>query len=165
MTATVEQFRGHYAFLSNFYPGEVDYDGDTYRYRENAYQAAKFPKHERIYFFTCTPAEAKRRGRERAKLAPDWHKNKRALMKEIVDNCFRRNPALRDQLLNTGDAIIQEGNWHYDMFWGVCLRTGRGSNHLGKIHMELRYFYRNEAFLRTLFGASSSQPPDPGASD
>jgi hypothetical protein len=37
----IDSFYGQYAFLSNFYPCEVEFEGDTYPSAEHAYQAAK----------------------------------------------------------------------------------------------------------------------------
>jgi predicted NAD-dependent protein-ADP-ribosyltransferase YbiA (DUF1768 family) len=41
-------------------------------------------------------------------------------------------------LLATGDAEIQEGNTHGDLYWGVDLHTGEGENVLGKLLMKVR---------------------------
>lgn len=41
-------------------------------------------------------------------------------------------------LLDTGDAILEEGNHWNDTFWGVRLKNGQGQNHLGKILMQVR---------------------------
>ena len=45
-------------------------------------------------------------------------------------------PKLKQDLLNTGEVELVEGNWWKDDFWGVC--TEKGQNHLGKILMKLR---------------------------
>ena len=45
-------------------------------------------------------------------------------------------PSLRDKLIATGDAYIEETNNWGDEFWGVC--HGFGENMLGKILMEIR---------------------------
>ena len=59
-------------------------------------------------------------------------------MEEIVRAKFTQNHALRQQLLDTGDRELREGNSWHDIFWGVDLRTGKGENHLGKILMKVR---------------------------
>ena len=44
--------------------------------------------------------------------------------------------SLKQRLLNTGNAMLIEGNDWNDTFWGVC--NGKGQNHLGKLLMEIR---------------------------
>ena len=46
------------------------------------------------------------------------------------------DPALREQLLNTKDSMLIEGNNHGDTFWGVC--KGEGQNQLGRLLMKIR---------------------------
>jgi hypothetical protein len=45
-------------------------------------------------------------------------------------------PELRQQLIDTGDARIIEGNTWGDVFWGVC--KGKGENHLGRLIESIR---------------------------
>lgn len=56
-------------------------------------------------------------------------------MKELIMIKFQ-NPLLKEKLLNTGDALLIEGNTWRDYYWGEC--KGKGENHLGKILMEVR---------------------------
>ena len=65
-------------------------------------------------------------------------------MTNIVFEKFQQNPLLAKRLLETGDCMLQEGNYWKDLFWGVDLKTGEGENHLGKILMELREIYKRE---------------------
>ncbi len=57
-------------------------------------------------------------------------------MTDLVSQKFANSPALKEMLLATGDAELEEGNHWGDCFWGVC--AGIGQNHLGKILMRLR---------------------------
>lgn len=68
----IDRFIGPYAFLSNFYPCRVTFNGMTFSSVEAAFQAAKCadPK-DRTRFLTLEPAQAKRLGR-RVKMRPDW---------------------------------------------------------------------------------------------
>ena len=43
---------------------------------------------------------------------------------------------MASRLINTGDAILIEGNTWGDTYWGVC--DGVGENRLGKLLMEVR---------------------------
>ena len=51
------------------------------------------------------------------------------------------NKRLEHLLLNTEDAILIEGNWWGDKFWGVC--RGEGQNWFGHLLMSLREEIRN----------------------
>lgn len=136
--STIDSFRGKYYFLSNFFPAEVTYNGLTYQNNEAAFQAQKtYSKEERIEFTTLEPRDAKRRGR-RVRLRRDWEQVKDRIMEEIVRAKFSQNEELKEQLLETGDAQLVEGNRWNDRYWGVDIRSGVGENHLGKILMKVR---------------------------
>ena len=63
-------------------------------------------------------------------------------MYEIVKYKFSKNMEMRDLLLNTFDAELEEGNTWNDTYWGIC--GGRGSNVLGLILMRVRAELRVE---------------------
>lgn len=134
----ISAFQGEYRFLSNFWDAPVTYQGLTYKNNEAAFQAQKsLRQEEKLPFTAMDPAEAKSRGRQ-ISLRPDWEEVKLGIMEEIVRAKFTQNHALRQQLLDTGDRELREGNSWHDTFWGVDLRTGKGENHLGKILMKVR---------------------------
>ena len=81
-----------------------------------------------------TAKEAKRFGRQ-VKLRKDWDSVKVNVMEMLLRQKFAR-PALREQLLNTKDSMLIEGNNHGDTFWGVC--KGTGENYLGRLLMKIR---------------------------
>jgi ribA/ribD-fused uncharacterized protein len=130
----VTQFRGKHYFLSNFFSADVEYDGIRFENNEAAFQAQKQPEraHE---FATLPPNEAKRLGR-RVKLRPDWESVKQRVMEGVVRAKFDQHPKLREQLIQTGDIELVEGNNWGDTYWGVCF--GKGRNELGKILMKVR---------------------------
>lgn len=133
----INRFDGQYAFLSNFYPTTVVFNGTAYPSAEAAYQAAKcLDPEEARYFIHCySAAMAKKRGKT-VKIRPDWNDVKIDTMQSIVLAKFMQNKELRALLLDTGDAELIEGNYWNDTFWGIC--RGRGANHLGKILMAIR---------------------------
>ena len=45
---------------------------------------------------------------------------------------------LKQQLLATGELVLEEGNIWGDTFWGVDAQTREGRNHLGRILMRVR---------------------------
>lgn len=137
MTKEITSFRGEHSFLSNFYACEVVYDGVVYPSVEHAYQAAKFLDPDlREQVRACeTAGQAKKLGRGFA-LREDWDAVKLQTMSALVEDKFLRDPELGAKLLATKRALLVEGNWWGDTFWGVC--RGKGSNHLGKILMGVR---------------------------
>ena len=141
MVKRIEQFRGQYFFLSNFYNAPVTYLGLTYQNNEAAFQSAKVigtkQESQRQAFTHLAPNEAKRKGRH-VSLRPDWEKAKDQVMYEIVKNKFANNSDLQEKLLATGNAILTEGNTWHDVYWGYDMRQKRGQNKLGKILMRVR---------------------------
>lgn len=133
----IAEFQGEYRFLSNFYPAEVVYEGITYPTSEHAYQAAKtLEVNERKKIAAiATPADAKKAGRA-LKLRDDWETVKFVVMEDVVRYKFAHHDDLRQQLCDTGDSYLEEGNDWNDRIWGVY--QGVGENRLGKILMKIR---------------------------
>jgi ribA/ribD-fused uncharacterized protein len=142
------KFRGKYSFLSNFYPCRVEYEGLVYPSVENAFQAAKTAPFRREIFTRISPKEAKKLGRKVPLLggAGQWESRKVRIMEELVRRKFSQNPELAKKLVETGDAVLIEGNTWGDEFWGVNLKKPdsnspwgyRGKNILGQILMKIR---------------------------
>lgn len=137
----IESFSGPYAWLSNFHASPVEYEGESYRTIEHAFQAAKtFDAAERRSIRDApTPGDAKRLGRSVC-LRPDWEEVKHDIMLQLVRSKFSQAP-LRDKLLATGNTELVEGNTWHDKFWGRCICQRckrRGANHLGSILMQVR---------------------------
>lgn len=136
MTESIDEFRGKYFFLSNFYSAPVEYQGYRFENNEAAFQAAKCPE-RMLDFCGLTPNRAKQLGRK-VPLRPDWELVKYDVMYEVCMAKFTQNPDLLSKLLATGDAELIEGNTWGDRVWGVDLCRGYGENHLGKILMRVR---------------------------
>ena len=131
----IKEFRGEYRWLSNFWPCAVVLDNVSYKSVENAYQAAKCEnKADQEQFENCTAGQAKRLGRK-VVMRGDWERVKVGIMVRLLEEKFGQEP-LRSQLVETEDALIEEGNTWGDTFWGVC--DGEGENYLGKLIMEIR---------------------------
>jgi len=141
------QFSAKYEFLSNFYKCRVAFEGLVYQSSEAAYQAAKTQDQEtKKKFTTLSAAEAKKLGRQ-VELRPDWEQIKIEVMTKVVEAKFRQNLPLAKRLLETGEAILVEGNYWGCTFWGMnsndgCMLTGE--NHLGKILMQFRAILKEE---------------------
>lgn len=132
----IDLFTGEYFFLSNFYQSPVEFDGIVYQNSEAAFQAHKcINRADREQFAYLTPSQAKLLGRS-VQLRGDWEQVKFDIMKEIVRAKFEQCPEIAEKLLATGDARLEEGNTWGDRTWGTV--RGVGSNHLGRILMEVR---------------------------
>lgn len=137
----INEFRGKYYFLSNFYSAKVVYEGLTFQNNEAAFQSAKcIDPAARKQFTELNPSEAKRLGRH-IKLRSDWEQVKVQIMEEVCKAKFDQNDELREKLLATGNEPLEEGNTWGDRIWGTV--GGVGQNHLGKILMALRKEYQD----------------------
>lgn len=137
----IKEFSGKYFFLSNFYERPVEVDDKKYANTEAAFHAFKCPERRGEFAF-LGPKEAKRLGRS-VKLRPDWEQVKDDVMRNVVRAKFTQHEDLKQMLLETGDAILEEGNTWHDKYWGVDSVTRKGKNMLGKILMEIRDELRN----------------------
>lgn len=134
----INEFRGDYYFLSNFYNAPVKYEGLMYRNSEAAFQSAKTAnRRTREKFTELDPSTAKKMGRSLT-LRSDWERVKDKVMEDILRDKFTRNPELGARLIATEKAVLVEGNTWHDEYWGVCLRNGYGRNMLGKLLMKIR---------------------------
>ena len=142
----IEQFKGEFRWLSNFFPAQVYHDGIEYPTVEHAFQAAKTLDFEQRWNISKmgSPSAAKRAGRG-VTLRPDWKTAKDLVMIELVLQKFSRFPNLRQQLLDTGEAELIEGNWWHDNYWGNCSCEEcdqPGKNVLGQILTTVRRLLR-----------------------
>lgn len=137
MADPITEFVGAYRFLSNFYPSNALMGGIAFPSVEHAYQAAKtLDMDMRMSIANATsPGQAKRMG-QKVILRSDWEEVKLGIMLKLVKQKFTADKLLRQQLLDTDDCELIEGNYWGDTFWGMC--DGVGENHLGKILMMVR---------------------------
>jgi len=140
----IREFRGPYYFLSNFYPATVEFEGIIYATSEHAFQAAKtvYPDQREKIREAKNPGLSKKLGRE-VTLRSNWDTIKYDIMLNILRNKFDadEHSEIAQQLLDTGDIELLEGNNWGDKTWGVC--NGEGSNWLGKILMQVRIELRS----------------------
>lgn len=140
---TIDNFDGKYAFLSNFYDAPMVINGITYPTNEHYFQAmkAKNPNEHQYIAAAATPGKAKRLGRQ-CELRSDWEQIKEQVMWDGLYAKFTQHPQLKQRLLETGDALLIEGNTWHDTYWGMC--DGKGANRLGTMLMSLREVFFDE---------------------
>lgn len=124
----IDKFEGEYYFLSNFYPARVTYNGRTYLNSEAAFHAQKDPSRA-DEFINLDPSAAKRLGRSVKINVEEWNSIRFHTMLDILYKKFEQNPDLKQKLIDTGDALLVEGNTWGDTYWGMC--NGKGQNCLG----------------------------------
>jgi len=135
----IKEFQGEYRWLSNFAPVPIRLENRTYASVEHAYMSMK--NHSSVWKDFCaqpgiSPGLVKKESRK-IDLREDWELIKLSVMEDLVRIKFS-SPKYRDKLLATGNQNIQEGNRWNDKFFGICLKTGEGENHLGRIIMKIR---------------------------
>lgn len=132
----IDSFNGKYFFLSNFFEAPVEYNGIRYRNSEAAFQAQKTTNEiERLGAAILSASDSKKFGRS-VTLRSDWEEVKDRIMYEVCLAKFTQNPHLAQQLIDTKDEYLVEGNDWNDCYWGKC--NGKGLNKLGEILMSIR---------------------------
>lgn len=134
---TIDDFRGDNFFLSNFSPHGFNFMGVWYATNEHFYQAAKATSISDFWAVVeaGTPGRSKRIGRS-IPVRPDWDVIKLEVMSLGLSLKFSPGRDITQQLIDTNDAILVEGNTWGDTYWGIC--EGRGTNFLGRLLMQLR---------------------------
>ena len=133
------QFRGKYAFLSNFYPSEIIFNNNIYATVEHFYQAMKATNehdHNNIRL-AYTPGHAKKLGKT-IQLVSNWNDIRNDIMLTGLRLKFNSTSVLYKKLLETRPNMLYEGNTWNDTYWGVDLQTKKGKNTLGILLMSIR---------------------------
>ena len=133
----IKEFRDEYRWLSNFANVEINYNGYTYPSVEAAYQAQKSDNLYWKEFCTKNEPGLIKKSSRFVPLVPNWEDQKIGIMSDLLRIKFNKEP-YKTLLLQTGNKHLQEGNMWNDKFWGVCLKTNKGENFLGKLIMKIR---------------------------
>jgi len=138
----IDSFKGEYAFLSNFFVCNIEFEGRKYKTVEHYYQAHKattLGEHEWVRG-AKTAGEAKRRGRK-IFINNRWDSIKIDVMRCGLQMKFA-DDRLAEKLIATQNAPLIEGNTWHDNFWGDCscakCTNIVGANILGSLLMEMR---------------------------
>ncbi len=109
---------------------------------ENAYQAAKFPSQFTGKFLSISADASKKLAKTYEKDASKlfnssrWEEIKYDVMNGLVFQKFNNDLILKQMLLDTKNAHLEETNSWNDVVWGVC--AGVGENRLGNLLMKIR---------------------------
>lgn len=127
----IHGFFGPFRFLSNFYilDNGVTFEELSYPSVEHAYQAAKWPCHQRNQFIDVTAGKAKRLGRAAPKFdGKKWDKKKVEIMRSLVFQKFEANLKLRKMLMEMEGYVLAERNsWGRRVLGYKRTRRGRKS--------------------------------------
>src|SRR3990167_8366038 len=107
----IEEFRGEYRWLSNFYYHPVLLDGVVYPSTEHAYQAAKFdyPKTRERIRNAPTFKQAKYLGYGTG-LRSNWNSIRLQVMEDLLRQKFTPDTELASKLMLTAGDKLVEGN-------------------------------------------------------
>ncbi len=144
----IKFFKDKHSFLSNFWMVPIEFEDKIYASVEHAYIAAKSldEMYRNLIRKILRPGKAKRETKKLLKefggIREDWKTINLKLMYELVLQKFSNYDNLKKHLLDTGDEILEEGNYWHDNFYGNCYCPKcvdiEGKNHLGKILMKVR---------------------------
>ncbi len=146
---TIYEFFEEYRFLSNFHMIPIQIDNIWYPSTEHAYQAMKsFDEQEKIIISKLEkPSEAKKYGMT-IKLRQDREEVKIDYMYQI-NKLKYLDSTLSEMLLSTDNAILEEGNYWGDKFWGISpSASNNGKNMLGRILMNIRSELKVKSFKK-----------------
>lgn len=137
----IKGFFGKYRYLSNFHICNVMFRGREFPSSEHAYMYAKLAEptdidYHHVLGLTCRMVK---KWGQTITLREDWEKGyKFRAMHEILEDKFSdSNPDLKDLLLSTGSAYLEETNNWGDVVWGKDIDKG-GKNALGQTLMAIR---------------------------
>lgn len=155
MNTTISGFNGDMDWASNFFEAPITFDDNKHRLREIytqfKFDGKEYPTSEHLYQSlkatnesdkelirtAPTTTMAKKLGRQ-IMSRMDWDYVKIDAMRLTLYLKFYQHPNLLIKLIETGNKQLIELNWWNDKFWGVCDKTSKGENWLGRLLMELR---------------------------
>lgn len=139
----INEFRGSYAFLSNFYVYKFKHNGIEFRSSEHAYQweKAETELDKSRILRALTPFRAKEIGHSIKINIKKWDSVKLIIMESILISKFS-DVHLCIKLIDTKPYELIEGNRWHDNFWGICYCQNCifrvQDNNLGKLLMKIR---------------------------
>lgn len=138
----ITEFQGKYRWLSNFWEFEKPLIHENLQYptNEHFYVAMKTNDVDLRKYISTHPLRGLKKFGSSIELCDDWHEKRLDVMLFGLRYKFSKsNLDLRTKLVETKNIHIQEGNRWGDKFWGVCLKSNEGENHLGRLIMQVRF--------------------------
>lgn len=164
------------AYLNIFYPCKFKINGQLFDSAEKAYQYARAmnmnaPEIARQVYDAISARACKKLSYN---LLPtdEWDREKRGIMKLIVQEKFEQNEDIKVKLLATGSDRLIEATT--DMYWGAgvhigskLLKSGKwtGRNELGAILGEVREDLRRTEAWKQSKGSDSNEGTNDASSD
>jgi ribA/ribD-fused uncharacterized protein len=148
----IEQFRGQYRWLSNFWFSPMDIWGLKFKTNEHYFTFSKTadPEWANRIINADTPSAAKKLGQQ-CPVRPNWKTLRTGVMSNGLWSKFVQNPPLLEKLVATWPTRLVEGNYWHDNFWGNCLcpkcEKIEGINALGKLLMSHRETFNTVRIL------------------
>ncbi|KAE8251942.1 hypothetical protein A4X13_0g3783 [Tilletia indica] len=136
-------------FLSPLFPSRISTSHFEFPNAEAAFQASKFAHNPELQSditkTVCAKDAIEKANRWTNHISVDWEEHRIPVMKSVQMLKYAQNIQLQARLLQTGDAhLIYKSET--DSFFGSG-NDGQGLNHLGRILMEIRSFFK--AYLGT----------------
>jgi ribA/ribD-fused uncharacterized protein len=130
-----------YYVFDNFSACSVSLWGQVFPTAEHAYQWKKFCEHspsvaQRILKAPSPYAVKKVSDAHKDQVSPDWSRQKKSVMEEILRAKLAQHEDVASKLKETHHKIIIE-NSPTDRYWGIGVE-GTGQNILGTLWMKLR---------------------------
>lgn len=150
-------FHSEHAWLSNFYPCQIEIQGLTFSSAEQAFQYTRAIRLKDTHLANMIlrsrkAKEAKLLSHGNTTTTPEWDNDRFDVMRHVVTQKFTQNYELGGRLVSTGQQTLIEAT--IDGFWGAnasitskSIKDGSwmGANFLGKILMEVRNELRRDA--------------------
>jgi ribA/ribD-fused uncharacterized protein len=157
LTDPITSFTGEYRFLSNFDEHPFVFRNYEVPTGEHGFvlgklgyllDHTKMRTLERDLFSNPDPQHARNLGRRIKINSAEWDKHSAQWMREVVHFKFNGIDGYAGKLINTGAALLVEGNTWGDKIWGRTKIDGRwvGKNLLGAILMEERGYWLHHEF-------------------
>ena len=155
-----DESKGEYRDFSNMSQHPIEVDGNKYPSVEHYFQGMKAKEfgdtemHDKIAI-AKTGKAVKAMGKKIKNFVKEvWDAKRDEVMRTGVRSKFIQHPELRKQLLETGDRMIGEADAR-NLYWGIGTaetsekskhpEKWRGQNKMGKLLMELRTEFKNQA--------------------
>lgn len=145
------EHEGPYKCFSNFFPCVFYFQDRKFCCSEQAFmwmKARTFNDEETAaeILKETIPYKIKKLGRKVKNYKEEvWNEIRYDIMFQVNKEKYFYNQDLRQILLDTEDAYLFEDS-PYDYIWGIG-KNGGGQNLLGKVLMEIRDYFKSDAFI------------------